>query len=151
LGGWFGEDEGELYIRAIAAQVSGVAVMYLADTNIFLEILLRQDKSELCKSFLKVHAGEIHISDFSLHSIGVILFRQKEEQTFKKFVTDIFPNVRLISLPKSGYTQIVQIKNALDLDFDDLYQYSICKYFDLRLITMDSDFDKIKEIEVEFL
>jgi len=46
---------------------------YLLDTNIFLEILLGQDKKEVCKKFLETHIGEIFISDFSLHSIGVIL------------------------------------------------------------------------------
>jgi hypothetical protein len=49
--------------------------MFLADTNIFLEILLAGDKAETCKNFLSQNLGKIHISDFSLHSVGVILFR----------------------------------------------------------------------------
>ena len=49
--------------------------MYLVDTNIFLEILLKQNKSESCKAFLDKNIGAISISDFTLHSIGVILFR----------------------------------------------------------------------------
>jgi len=49
--------------------------MNLVDTNIFLEILLKQEKSEACKSFLSKNKGAINISDFTLHSIGVILFR----------------------------------------------------------------------------
>ncbi len=49
--------------------------MYLLDTNIFLEILLGQEKKDECKKFLIANEDNIFISDFSLHSIGVILFR----------------------------------------------------------------------------
>ena len=39
--------------------------MYLLDTNIFLEILLKQDKSDKCKAFLNDNIGLLNISDFS--------------------------------------------------------------------------------------
>jgi hypothetical protein len=42
--------------------------MFLVDTNIFLEILLRQDKKEDCKSFLDNNIENINVTDFSLHS-----------------------------------------------------------------------------------
>lgn len=60
--------------------------MFLADTNIFLEILLEQDKKEECKRFLINNIGNLSITDFSLHSIGVILFRYNKEDIFQKFV-----------------------------------------------------------------
>ena len=46
--------------------------MFLLDTNIFLEILLQQEKSAAwaCKAFIQKHSEHIYISDFSLHSIG---------------------------------------------------------------------------------
>jgi len=47
--------------------------MFLADTNIFLEILLRQEKIKKCRKFLDENFGSLHISDFSLHSVGIIL------------------------------------------------------------------------------
>ena len=34
--------------------------MFLADTNIFLEILLKQVNKEECKDFLDKNAGKIH-------------------------------------------------------------------------------------------
>lgn len=49
--------------------------MYLADTNVFLEILLAQDNSDKCRTFLEGNWAETFVSDFSLHSIGVILFK----------------------------------------------------------------------------
>ena len=74
--------------------------MFLADTNIFLEILLGQDKKEECKRFLINNIGNLSITDFSLHSIGVILFRYNKEDIFQKFVKDVMSDIRLLSLPK---------------------------------------------------
>ncbi len=125
--------------------------MYLADTNIFLEILLKQEKSELCKNFLKNNFESLNISDFTLHSIGVILFRQKEENLFLNFIEDMFSHIDVKSLPKENYKEIVEVKRKHNLDFDDAYQLSISKTYELKLITMDQDFKGIDEIKVQFL
>lgn len=126
--------------------------MYLVDTNIFLEILLSQEKSEVCKTFLSENMGNINISDFSLHSIGVILFRHNATEVFSTFIADILPKINLLSLPKDQYDQIEKAERQYGLDFDDAYQYSICKAHDLKLATMDGDFKKAREeIEVLFL
>ncbi len=84
--------------------------MFLADTNIFLEVLLAGDNSESCKTFLLKNLGRIHISDFSLHSIGVILFRQRQEMVFNYFFEDISANTHIISLPKESYVKLPEIK-----------------------------------------
>ena len=57
--------------------------MYLVDTNVFLEIILTQDKREECKEFLDKNIRDIYISDFSLHSVGVILFQIREGGCFR--------------------------------------------------------------------
>lgn len=124
---------------------------YLIDTNIFLEILLKQKKKEKCKKFLNANAGRLHLSDFTLHSIGVILFREGKTNAFGKFIADTMPNTKLLSLPIEGYQNVITAKNQLRLDFDDAYQYSVAKYYDLRPVTMDDDFKRIKDIEVFFI
>jgi len=44
---------------------------YLIDTNIWLELLLKQEKAEEVSIFLdKIATEEITISDFALHSIN---------------------------------------------------------------------------------
>ena len=43
------------------------------------------------------------------------------------------------------------LKKSLDLDFDDAYQYSVAKYYGLKIVTMDKDFEKIKDVEIIFL
>lgn len=125
--------------------------MYLIDTNIFLEILLEQEKSNECKDFLDKNIDSLNISDFTLHSIGVILFRQKEDQSFLRFISDTLIRVNLLSLPINKYKEVVIIKNNLGLDFDDSYQYSICRQFNLTLVTMDKDFKRVKDVEIQFL
>jgi len=125
--------------------------MFLVDTNIFLEILLGQDKKEDCKSFLDNNIGNLKITDFSLHSIGVILFRYGKEDIFQKFVEDVIPDTNLLSLPMELYSDVVTVRKAMNLDFDDAYQYSMAKYYELKVVTMDKDFERIKDVEVLFL
>ena len=125
--------------------------MFLVDTNIFLEILLKQDKEEDCKKFLNDNIGKLYMSDFSLHSIGVILFRYNSEAVFQKFIDDTLKNANLLSLPVGEYKEVVSAKKDLDLDFDDAYQYSIAKYYKLKIVTMDTDFEEVEDVEVLFL
>ncbi|MBU4445906.1 MAG: PIN domain-containing protein [Candidatus Marinimicrobia bacterium] len=125
--------------------------MYLLDTNIFLEILLNQEKSSECKEFLLTNENQIFISDFSLHSIGVILFRYNKSEIFRSFIEDIISKIRLLNLPASAYDDISSFSTKLKLDFDNLYQYSVAKYYDLHIVTIDSDFKKIKDLKVHFL
>jgi predicted nucleic acid-binding protein len=128
-----------------------MAIMYLLDTNIFLEILLDQEKSSECKKFLLSNENQILISDFSLHSIGVSLFRYTKTKVFNSFLEDVISKIRVLNLPTSEYKQMVSSINKLKMDFDDLYQYQIAKYFELKVVTMDSDFKQIKDLEVIYL
>ena len=51
----------------------------LLDTNIFLEVILEQKRSEEARALLsKVEEHEFFISDYSLHSIGLLLFRRRQ-------------------------------------------------------------------------
>ncbi|TVL99789.1 MAG: VapC toxin family PIN domain ribonuclease [Candidatus Brocadia sp. WS118] len=125
--------------------------MYLVDTNIFLEILLKQAKSQKCKDFLDQNVSDLSITDFSLHSIGVILFKQNEDDLFLKFLNDTLPKVDLTSLPKEQYKEVLTNRKKQKLDFDDAYQYTVCKHYGFKLATMDQDFKNIKEVDILFL
>ena len=49
----------------------------LIDTNIFLEVILEHEKTEEAQALLsEVEKHEFFISDYSLHSIGLLLFRR---------------------------------------------------------------------------
>ncbi len=120
---------------------------YLIDTNIFLEILLAQEKENICKSFLLKNISNIVISDFSFHSIGIILYKLKKLETFLKFWRDINSiNLDILNLSFEKYPYLVEIIKKYNLDFDDAYQISICNEYNLTLVTLDNDFKKLKKI-----
>jgi predicted nucleic acid-binding protein len=125
---------------------------FLFDTNIFLEILLNQDKKEKAKKILDNHLDQFFISDFSLPSIGVILIKLEKFKIFKDFLNDIIPFATILYLPKDKYSDLIEITEKYDLDFDDSYQTTVAREFDLTVITMDNDFIRVKSIiQVEIL
>jgi predicted nucleic acid-binding protein len=126
--------------------------MYLLDTNIFLEILLEQAKKDTCKNFLDTHVGQLSISDFSLHSIGVILFRNDSEDVFEKFVRDVLPKVDIVTLSKTAYEKLPEAAANFRMDFDDIYQFKVAEEYGLAIVTLDRDFENVKDdIQVIFL
>ncbi len=118
-------------------------MMYLVDTNIFLEVLLGQNKREVCKNFLRKNLDKICISDFTLHSMGVILFKNHKEDIFKNFAADLLNKIQIFGLSKESYLYLPEVKKNFNLDFDDAYQYYIAKEQELELVTMDSDWVRL--------
>lgn len=54
--------------------------MFLVDTNVWLELLLQQEKVEEALQFAKrVEAHQLAITDFALDSIGVSLTRHGKD------------------------------------------------------------------------
>jgi len=64
---------------------------------------------------------------------------------------EILLNTKLLFLPMELYREVVNVRKILKLDFDDAYQYSIAKYHGLKVVTMDKDFERIKDVETLFL
>jgi len=129
----------------------GFGMMYLLDTNIFLEILLDQEKKEVCKQFIIDNSDKLNISDFSLFSIAIVLFKGKAFNEYSSFLKTITEKMNILAMPFEEHYQIIETGKSINLDFDDAYQYSIAKFFDLKIVTMDKDFKKVKDIEVIFL
>jgi uncharacterized protein len=102
---------------------------YLIYTCLFLETLLNQEKKELCKDYLNSKFGQIVISDFSLHSIGVILFKNKRFEIYSSFINDVLPRIKIITLPKENYPQVRTVAEQFNLDFDDAYQVTVAGRF----------------------
>ncbi len=125
--------------------------MILADTNIFLEILLEQKKSDICKAFLDNNASSLFISDFSFHSIGLILLKSNAIDVFRKFLNDTLPAIKILALPTNAYESLIAAAQKFKLDFDDAYQYAIAKNSNLKIATMDQDFKRVDDIDIIFL
>jgi predicted nucleic acid-binding protein len=117
----------------------------LIDTNVFLEIILDQEKAEQSKTLLEnTKDHEFFISDYSLHSIGLLLFRRKQHDIFKKFLIDMISNagMKVIGLTAENMQAVVNAAHEFNLDFDDAYQYTVSQKNDLTIISFDSDFER---------
>ena len=101
--------------------------MYLIDTNIWLERLLDQERSAEVGSFLdRMPSNLLFITDFTFHSIGVVMGRLNRMNAYLKFVDDVFINgaVTIIRLEPDDIQRLVEVMEQFKLDFDDAYQYT---------------------------
>lgn len=118
--------------------------MYLVDTNIWLERLLEQVRSEEVRQFLeRVPTDQLLITDFSFHSIGVIFHRLKRRADFLTFVQDVLIDgaITVVALQPLHMVRVVELMNTYQLDFDDAYQYVAAEQYGLTLVSFDTDFD----------
>jgi len=121
--------------------------MYLIDTNIWLENLLDQERAKEVKEFLNnIETRLLYISDFTLHSIAIILTKLKKYDTFVKFLDDLFVNnkINLVRLEPESMKNVLTVISQYNLDFDDAYQYVCADSYNLEIISFDTDFDKTK-------
>lgn len=122
--------------------------MYLVDTNIWLERLLNQEKSKEVGKFLAgISSENIYITDFTFHSIGIILCRLNRKKALLQFVHDIFINgaVNLVYLEPSDIDYLLEVIDKFALNFDDAYQYVAAEKYNLTIVSFDSDFDRTKQ------
>lgn len=124
----------------------------LVDTNIFLEILLEQNRAEEAKDLLrKVDQHDFFISDFALHSVGLLLLRQRKPEVFRQFVSDLISNAGIIQLglSPSEMEEVIQAAASFRLDFDDAYQYAVAERYGLAIVSFDSDFDRTTQGRIQ--
>lgn len=72
--------------------------------------------------------------------------RNKKEKIFAKFINDILPKTSIVNLSKERYSEIPKISKKYNLDFDDSYQTCISIDRNLEIVTMDKDFNKVKDL-----
>jgi predicted nucleic acid-binding protein len=119
--------------------------VYLIDTNVWLERLLDQARSEEVGQFLaRIPSEHLFISDFAFHSIGVVLGRLKRTDVLLRFAQDAFVDgtVSLVHLEPEDTPQLVHVMTQFNLDFDDAYQYVVAEKYNLTLVSLDGDFDR---------
>lgn len=122
--------------------------MYLLDTNIFLELFLDQDKADDVERLLRTAPKErLYISEFSLYSVGIILFRRKLFDVFVRFVEDLIitGGIKLLRLSAEDTKKLAEVSQRFGLDFDDAYQYTVAEHYGLTVVSFDSDFDRTEK------
>jgi len=117
----------------------------LLDTNIFLEVILDQERANEARTLLsEVEGHEFFISDYSLHSIGLLLFRRGKHEVFRQFLEDMVlgVGVAVITLSAQEMESLIEAAQRFGLDFDDAYQYAVAERYGLTIVSFDSDFDR---------
>ena len=120
----------------------------LVDTNLFIEVLLNQASAGDARTFLENRKGhKLYVSDFALHSIGLLLFRHNQHQVFRQFLQDVIDRVGIgmVSLSAPEMDALVDVAAKFNLDFDDAYQYSAARRHGLKIVSFDADFDRTTE------
>jgi predicted nucleic acid-binding protein len=119
--------------------------VYLIDTNVILEVLLEREQADEAEKFLcQMPRGSLFVSEFSLYSLGVFLFRQEKHEVFLKLVEDLFESLAicLVRLTTQDVPALISAAQRYHLDFDDAYQYAVAEKHDLTIVSFDHDFDR---------
>lgn len=120
-------------------------VRLLIDTNIILEVLLAQEKALEARFLLRrTEEHEFFISDYSLHTIGLLLFRRGQHDIFRQFLDDMIlkANTVVLSLPAEEMGTLFSAAEGFDLDFDDAYQHAVAEKYGLTIVSFDANFDR---------
>lgn len=115
------------------------------DTNIFLEIILDQERAIEARALLsRVQEHQFFTSDFALHSVGLLLFRQKQYGVFRQFLNDMVfqTGMEVTSLSVEDMDSVLRAAQRFNLDFDDSYQYVAATKVGLTVVSFDRDFDR---------
>ena len=118
---------------------------FLLDTNIVLEVILEQANSAEVRTLLsRIDEHEFFVSDYSLHSVGVLLFRLGRHDVFGQFLDDMMVDagMRVAFLSREEVKSVIDPARRFNLDFDDAYQYAAAQKHGLALVSFDSDFDR---------
>jgi hypothetical protein len=93
--------------------------MWLVDTNIWLELLLEQERASEVRQFLQETPAEsLWMTDFSLYSIGIIVMRTGKSSLWEEFVSDVVERseTRLVSLGVEELKHVPALGLQLGLD-----------------------------------
>ncbi|AVQ73275.1 hypothetical protein MTo_01233 [Microcystis aeruginosa NIES-1211] len=123
-------------------------LVFLLDTNIWLERLLGQGQAEVVAELLDtLSLSDMCMTDFTLHSIGVICNRLNQREVFIKFVDDVLIDAGfvLVSIPANQMKRVVEIIDLFRLDFDDAYQYVAAELEKATIVSFDQDFDRTEQ------
>ncbi len=120
--------------------------MLLVDTNIILELMLQQEKSDECEKFLNsVATGDIEatITRFSMHAIQAILKNPEHTLAFLYNVNTSI-GLKVYDTNTSDEIAIALLMKEVKLDFDDTLQFYVAKRIGAQgIVSFDKDFDKV--------
>ncbi len=119
--------------------------MYLVDTSVFLEIFLRRGKSPEAKKFLsQTPYSHLYITDITLYTLGLLLFKHRGHQAYVHLLNDMFQKGEAwrIQLMIENMSKVVEVSQKYEISFNDAYQYAAADLYNLTLVSYNDVFDK---------
>ncbi len=123
--------------------------MYLIDANIFLEILLKQERFEECKRLIeKINDGSIncYLSDINLDSILLILWNKaKKIKLMQDFLFSIisYDGLSFYFIGIEDRINALKHASSYNLDFEDSMTLQAALATDSDIISFDRHFDNL--------
>lgn len=124
------------------------------DANIFLEIFLKDSKSEECKFFLKSlqeQNRQVLTTDFIIYScILQVQNKLKDTGIIKNAVVffNSFSNLKIIMPTIDDIFDAIEVIEKEKLDFDDSLVVACMRNYSIaKLASLDKHFDKVRDIK----
>ena len=122
------------------------------DANIFLEIFLKDVKSEYCKNLFRISQNvQLLTSDFIVYSCFInIQNNLKNNSEIGKAILffNNIPNLKILRPSFDEFYSAVGIMETEKLDFDDSLVVACMRNYGIKeLASLDKHFDKVKEIK----
>jgi uncharacterized protein len=90
--------------------------------------------------------GAASISDFTLHSIGVLSAANRSNSSGRFCRNNTLPQFSILSLGDGGYLQLGGAHTRHGLDFDDAYQFLVARENKLAIATQDKNFQRVRNL-----
>lgn len=127
--------------------------MQFIDANIFLEVLLKQKRTEECKAYLRrVQTGELtaFTTDFIVDTISIIMDDAGcKPYQLRKFQLSLlkYEGLTLYDLTMADRVAATKQMEKHNMDFDDATVYAAMMTTGTKeIVSMDRKFDKIEGI-----
>ena len=124
----------------------------LIDANIFLEVLLEQERSNKCKAILKrFQKGKQQgiISSFTVDAIMLIVTRYKKEN-IELFLNSLlnYKGLKIYQITVKDRLEAISLMKTNNLDYEDAITLQAAFSNNLsEILSLDKHFDKVKEIK----
>lgn len=120
--------------------------MFLLDSNCWMQIARkREHDAEVRQLRVSVPRNMLFITDFAVHSLAIVFRRFDALPTFPVFLEDtgIGKEIGIVRNPVNHWPRIAEVAVRSQLDVEDAYQFVAAESNQLRLVSLDSDFDRV--------
>ena len=126
----------------------------LIDANIFLEVLINQEKTETCKKIhqeVKEGKKEAALTNFTIDSIIIIMNRNNVElSSIRLFIKSLssYKGLTIYQISSKDRIQATKWMKKYNLDYEDsIILQAALSTKNKEILTLDHHFNKVEEIK----